>query len=95
MRQPGYKYTGTFLSELAAAGRERTTIVCGPCGREGSYRLASLIAEHGDVVLPHLLSIVSADCPRRLGMASNLACSAVFRDPVTAEEAAAIKAGRG
>ena len=40
------------------------TIVCAPCGRRGRYRVARLIAKHGeDGRLPELLRTI-ADCPK-------------------------------
>ncbi len=95
MARPGssYPYTGTFVSELAATGREHVTIVCAPCGHSRTLALADVLAEHGDVVLPHALSLVTARCKRR-GTAANISCSAVFGDPVTVEEAEAIRAAR-
>jgi hypothetical protein len=47
MRPPGYKFSGLFLSEPAATGRERIGVKCRDCDRSGRYALAALIETHG------------------------------------------------
>ena len=41
-------------------------IGCSNCSRHGSYRLARLADRYGaEMALPHLLELLSADCPKR------------------------------
>ena len=39
------------------------SIVCGPCGRRGAYKVAGLMELHGDAKLTDLLHTL-ADCPK-------------------------------
>jgi hypothetical protein len=65
---------------------------CPKCGRAGSYSLAALIACHGSRAgLPDLLSLLTADCPRRGALGQ-------FGDPCAAgfpELARAVKGRAG
>jgi hypothetical protein len=38
-------------------------LVCGQCGRSGRYKVAGLLAKHGNAKLPELAAQI-ADCPR-------------------------------
>lgn len=93
MPSPDYPYRGTFLSELAATGRQSLTIRCVPCGKERTRSIDSMMASLGDIVLPHALSIITVRCEKR-GLAGNVGCAAVYADPPTVEEEERIKAGR-
>jgi hypothetical protein len=56
----------------------RLEVACGKCERHGSYRVATLIARHGDVGLPRLLSLVAADCQRRIANRPYDQCGAFY-----------------
>lgn len=44
-------------------------IRCDDCGREGRYRRETLIRLYGaDTAMPEILRIVSADCPKNVGV---------------------------
>lgn len=84
--------TAYRLSDLLAIGETNVEIVCSPCRRRGRYGIVGLIERHGDVVLPHLLTLVPRECPGRQEPVPR--CSAVFDHPLTVEQEAAIKARR-
>jgi hypothetical protein len=88
-----YRYTGHRLSDLLALQRDEVTIVCAPCGFSATVPIRELIAAHGNVVLPHLLSLVTPSCPRR-GKADSISCGAVYETPLMMEEELQLKAGR-
>jgi hypothetical protein len=62
------------LGEVA----ERTAalaVACSRCDRAGRYRLETLIARHGaDFGVPGLLSVLSADCPKRASVSAYDLC---------------------
>lgn len=49
------------LSDLA---HDALWVVC-DCGRSGRYSVTQLLAKHGDARLTDLLTMISADCPKR------------------------------
>ena len=49
------------LSDLAAP---RLEVACEKCGRKGSYSVAKLYAERGDLKLTDFLAELTADCRR-------------------------------
>jgi len=56
-------------------------LVCRLCNRRAQYRVAGLLAEHGDVVLADLGAMLSADCPRRASLSISERCQALFEYP--------------
>jgi hypothetical protein len=63
------------LSDLAGG---RLNVVCDRCGRRGSYSVARLMRERGDLRLTDFLSEVAADCPRRGSLGLYDRCGARF-----------------
>lgn len=61
---------------LSEHPHETVEVVCGPCGRRGSYAREELIARHGDIALPTLLGLLAANCPGRAAPAPR--CAAHF-----------------
>ncbi len=57
---------------------EQVIYACTPCGRRGVYSKAKLIAEHGDIGLPRLASILSAACDGRFDSPQMKLCKAYF-----------------
>jgi hypothetical protein len=53
------------------------SIVCGPCGRRGAYKVARLMELHGDAKLTDLLHTL-ADCPKARSGSIHDRCKAVF-----------------
>lgn len=88
-----YPYTGHRLSDLLALGRDEVTIVCHACSKRGTVAVRELIAAHGNVVLPHLSSLVMPSCPRR-GKPDSIACGAVYETPLSIEDEAFLKANK-
>ena len=54
------------------------TIVCEPCHRWGSYGVRRLMNKRGDA---RLLSLLSADCPKRTANKVTDTCKAKFEFP--------------
>jgi len=52
------------------------TLVCGPCGRLGRYRVERLLVEHGDAKLTDLLPTL-AECPKARSVIVSDRCEAV------------------
>jgi len=53
-------------------------VECKKCGRQGRYRKATLIENHGsDIVLPDLLSLLASDCEERTSL-GNRGCGAIY-----------------
>jgi hypothetical protein len=50
---------------LADIADERIVLTCDKCDRRGSYSVARLWRERGDIKMTDWLTEVSADCPRR------------------------------
>jgi hypothetical protein len=65
------------------APRVRTLeVACRHCERKGRLNLAKLIAQHGAAMgLPHLIALLSADCPRRASVSIYERCGAYFPQP--------------
>jgi hypothetical protein len=66
------------------AGRlEMLRIECAKCGRAGQYRVMRLMKECGpDTLLPELLALISADCPKRQARLTSDPCKAMMPDLV-------------
>jgi hypothetical protein len=60
--------SGGFYTLGQIVGLADTLVVsCARCGREGRFRTARLIREHGaGVGIPRLLELLAADCPRMI-----------------------------
>jgi len=53
-------------------------VECKKCGRNGHYRKAALIENHGsDIVLPDLLALLASDCEERTSL-GNRGCGAIY-----------------
>ncbi|MDP2358202.1 MAG: hypothetical protein Q8M31_19365 [Beijerinckiaceae bacterium] len=65
------------VSDLIEAGETHVEVACDRCDRHGSYQLARVLAEKGDIPLPDLLALVSADCPARQSLGVEM-CGAMF-----------------
>jgi hypothetical protein len=52
-------------------------IACEPCGRHGRYRVARLMAEHGDAKLTDL-PLTLAACPKARSVSIHDWCKAVY-----------------
>ena len=53
-------------------------VECKQCDRQGRYRKAALIENHGsDIVLPDLLSLIAGDCEERTSL-GNRGCGAIY-----------------
>lgn len=62
--------------------REATlTIVCEPCNRRGVYSVRRLINKHADAMLPHLVTLLSRDCPKRASFSIYDQCRARIEWP--------------
>jgi hypothetical protein len=73
--------------------REVLRLECPTCGRQGRYRVARLLAEHGpDAKLTDWLHERTADCPRKDPTGPTRACDAVVPHLVGLRAAAG---GRG
>lgn len=66
------------LTDLQEAGHTRLEVKCSLCSKNGSYNLARLLAERGDLRLTDFLSERTADCPHKQGAPSHLRCQALF-----------------
>jgi hypothetical protein len=58
------------------------TIVCGPCGRHGQYKVERLMAEHGDAKLTELL-VTLVNCPKARSTSVHDRCKAVYEGLAT------------
>lgn len=88
------RYDGHRLSDLLALGRDTVEIVCPACGgKPKAFPIRDLIGRFGNPVLPAVIALVTPTCPRR-GKPESLACDARYRQPLTVEEEARIKAWR-
>lgn len=57
---------GSITLAAVAARTATLALACRRCERAGRYRLHTLIERHGrDFGIPALLSVLSADCPKR------------------------------
>ena len=65
------------LSDYPAG--EPVVVTCRRCARRGTYDRDRLIAEHGDVALPSLLTILARSCTGRDGWGG---CAAVYERPL-------------
>jgi len=63
---------------LSDVSTRRLTLACAKCGRRGSYAVARLIEQHGDVTLIFLRERLSADCPKRKARSYTDWCGARF-----------------
>jgi hypothetical protein len=66
---------------LADVHEPHLFLVCKLCNRRGQYRVASLLAKHGDAVLADLRGLLSADCPKRASFSVHYRCQALFEFP--------------
>ncbi len=64
-----------LLSDLAA---DRLGVACERCGRRGSYSVARLMRERGDVRLTDFLDELTAGCPRQKAFGLHDRCGARF-----------------
>ena len=63
------------LSDLVAL---RLEVACEKCGRKGSYSVAKLYAERGDLRLTDFLSEPTSDCPNARSIGWHERCAARF-----------------
>jgi hypothetical protein len=74
------------MSDLRTLGEiaSRTSILhvaCSRCGRQGRYRLDTLIARHGaDAGVRVIVPELTADCPQRDSVALMERCDVLFPD---------------
>jgi hypothetical protein len=62
---------------LADVRAPTLSIVCGRCGRRGTYNVARLMAKHGDARQPDLLQTL-ANCPKARSVSIHDRCKAVI-----------------
>jgi hypothetical protein len=60
---------------LSEYPHEMVGLECRKCNRRGSFSKARLLAEHGDIGLPDLRSVLITDCK---GKSPNFPCVASF-----------------
>ena len=63
------------LSDLVAL---RLEVACEKCGRKGSYSVAKLFAERGDLRLTDFLSELTSSCPNARSIGWHERCPARF-----------------
>jgi hypothetical protein len=64
-----------ILSDLTVA---RLVVVCDACARRGSYSVARLLRQRGDLRLTDLLAALTADCPRKNALDLHHRCGVRF-----------------
>ena len=70
--------TAVTLEDCRKHGVGMLEIDCQKCGRYGRQRVDKLIAEHGDMALPHLKKVLAADCPSQQSVSLYDRCEALF-----------------
>jgi len=63
---------------LSDLGAPRLEVACEKCGRKGSYSVAKLYAERGDLRLTDFLSELSSACPNARAIGWHERCAARF-----------------
>jgi hypothetical protein len=63
---------------LAELPSTHLAVACRRCDRRGNLRVTKLIAEHGDIGLPHLAAILPGECPKRAALPEHARCSVYF-----------------
>ena len=63
---------------LSDLGAPRLEVACGKCGRKGSYSVAKLYAERGDLRLTNYLSELTSACPNARSIGWHERCAAQF-----------------
>jgi hypothetical protein len=63
---------------LSDLGAPRLEVACEKCGRKGSYSVATLYAERGDLRLTDFLSELTSACPNARSIGSHERCAAQF-----------------
>src|SRR4051794_8110491 len=59
---------GTLTLTAVAARLRMLDVACHRCDRRGRLSTARLLQKHGNISVPMLLELLSADCPRRQAM---------------------------
>lgn len=67
--------TVTTLADLTVT---HLAVACRKCERRGKLRVARLIADHGDIGLPHLAGLLAGDCPKRHALPEHDRCSVYY-----------------
>ena len=72
---PGPLRDGSLI--LSDLRQPTIRVICGPCGRRGSYTVAKLMERHGDAKLTDLL-VGIAQCPKARSVSIHYRCRATF-----------------
>lgn len=92
LRGPAPRPADAWAAMLSEVKEPRVEVVCDGCNRRGLYRTAKLLAEFGDVPVPHVPEMIAerGKCIRAVFPASvydpsyqDKRCKARFARPVT------------